>query len=454
MTDFNKFGKLPPQAVDVEEAILGALMLEINAIDVVSEILQPDSFYNDSHKEIYKAIVTLYKENSPIDMLSVTNKLRAVGQLEYIGGAYYISELTNKVTSAANIEHYSRIVADKFMLRKLIELTTTAQTEAYNSDVNVFNTLSALETGLTDIVSQFATGGAKRLSEISQRVFPEIVEASKVESNIIGLSSGLKLLDKILQGFQGGKVYIIAARPGMGKTSLALSIARYMSASVPVGFISLEMSEAELCYSLYGIETQIDTKDIKSGTLGVQGFEELYRANSNFDKLEFYIDDSAIVNVLQLRSKAKIMFKKQKIKILFVDYLQLMKGVAKGNREQEISEISRTIKHVAKELNIPVVALAQLSRGVEGRTEKRPLLGDLRESGSIEQDADVVMFPFRPEYYKILEIEIFNGNKISTKGYAEIEVLKNRGGGLGTASCEFIPHSNTFRNYQTNEIPF
>lgn len=449
-------GKLQPQAVEVEEAVLGALMLERDAITIVLEILESDSFYKDEHKEIYSAIRQLFQKSQPIDLLTVTNELRAAGKLEFAGGAFYISELTNRVSSAANIEYHARIVAQKYILRRLIEITTDIQRDAYDETSDVFDILDKAEKDLFGITEQNLRNATDPMGSLITRAIKQIEEIRDKPEGLSGIPSGFSDLDRITSGFQRSDLIIVAARPGMGKTSFVMSLARNAAVnfSKPVAVFSLEMSSIQLVLRLISSEAEIDATKLKNGDLVEYEWQQLHSKIAKLSDAPIYIDDTPALNVFELRAKCRRLKAQYGIEMVIIDYLQLMGGNKDGkqnfNREQEISTISRSLKGLAKELNIPVIALSQLSRQVEQRGGvKRPILSDLRESGSIEQDADQVFFIYRPEYYNLTEDE--EGNP--TAGIAEIIIAKNRHGSTQTVPLRFIGKYARFGNLNDFEMP-
>jgi replicative DNA helicase len=437
----NELGKIPPQAVDVEEAVLGALMLERDAITAVIDILDSQSFYKDEHKEIYAAIRRLFEKSQPIDILTVTNELRTETKLEFVGGAFYISELTNRVTSAANIEYHARIVAEKYILRKLIEISSGIQKDAFEDGVDVFNLLDTAERELFSITEQNLRSSYENMGQLLSKALEQIHEIQSNSGTYSGVPSGFTALDRVTSGFQKSDLIIIAARPGMGKTSFVMSVARNAAVDFkkPVAVFSLEMSSIQLVMRLISSEAEIDAHKLRTGKLQDHEWHQLNAKTSKLSSAPIYIDDTPALNVFELRAKCRRLKAQYGIEMVIIDYLQLMAGnkdsKAGQNREQEISTISRSLKGLAKELNIPVIALAQLSRQVEQRGgTKKPILSDLRESGSIEQDADQVYFIYRPEYYKLEETE--DGRP--SQGVAQIIIAKNRHGATDTVDLRFV----------------
>lgn len=435
-------GKLPPQALDLEEAVLGALMLEKEALLEVVSFLKPEQFYTEQHKEIYQSIIDLFGAAQPVDMRTVVDQLRKNGRLEIVGGAYYIAELTSRVSSAANIAYHARIIQEMAMKRALITLGSQIQQEAYEDVVDVFDILDKANLNLQDIYDGALGGRAEKpLKDITVTVIKNVQgRASGVHT---GVDSGYVALDKLLNGFNNTHLIIVAARPGMGKTAFMAGAASHIAQrGEPVGFITIEMSENEITERLIIGEAEIDPEKIKRGDLADFEWDRFIRAAGKVGSGKAYIDDSAFINIVEIRARAMRMKAKYGIKAIFIDYLQLIKGSGRtGNRDQEIGEITRTLKGIAKELEIPVIAGSQLGRGVETRGgDKRPNLSDLRESGNIEQDADVVMFLYRPEYYKITQDE----DGMSTHGLTEVIIAKHRNGSLDTVKMKFIGQFTKF----------
>ncbi|MCL2414013.1 MAG: replicative DNA helicase [Bacteroidales bacterium] len=446
---FIEQGKLPPQALDMEAAVLGALMLEQDAATNAIDIVKPDYFYKPENRTIFEAISMLFNESQPIDILTVTNKLRELGKLEEIGGAYYISQLTNRVASTANTETYARIVEQNYIKRELIRISADITRNAYDETVDVIDTLDSAEKDLLAIGEQSFKTNYSNMGDLVHRAIDEVKSARSHEDGISAnaVPSGFTALDRITNGFHRSTLIILAARPAMGKTAFALSMARDMAVrqNKPIAFFSLEMSDMELVTRLISSEAGLNAQKLKTGNLQDYEWTQLMTKTDGLSKAPIFIDDSAALNMFELRAKCRRLKQKHDIQMVFVDYLQLMQGSAdtRGNREQEISKISRQLKALAKELKIPVLAMSQLSRAVETRgNSKKPQLSDLRESGAIEQDADIVMFIHRPEYYGVNEDE--SGN--SMLGMADILVEKHRSGPTGTARLKFIKEFAKFAN--------
>lgn len=450
------FSKLPPQAIDLEEAVLGALMIEKDALTAVADILRPDSFYKESHVRIYSAIVTLFADSEPIDMLTVTAKLRSTGELELVGGASYIMELTSKVNSAANIEFHARIISQAYIKRELIKVSSEIQREAYEDTTDVFRLLDKTEQSLFAISESNIKKNYADMGALMRQALAELDQKKNNKDGLTGVPSGFSALDRLTSGWQKTELMILAARPGMGKTAFVVSSLRNAAVdfNIPVAIFSLEMSSVQLVNRLISAEAEIDSEKIRKGSLAPHEWEQLHHRIHRLTNAPIYIDDTPALSVLELRAKCRRLKAQHDIQMIVIDYLQLMTGdtggKSPGNREQEIAMISRSLKNLAKELDVPVIALSQLSRAVETRGgEKRPQLSDLRESGSIEQDADMVIFLYRPEYYGITEDEAGN----SVAGVGEVILAKNRAGSLDTIQLRFIGKYTKFADLDSGFTP-
>ncbi|MCB0408751.1 MAG: replicative DNA helicase [Flavobacteriales bacterium] len=446
-------GKLPPQAVDLEEAVLGALMLEKEAVNTAIDILQPKSFYKEAHQKIFACIHDLFGRSEPIDILTITQELKQRGELEIVGGAYYITQLTNRVASAANIEFHARVIAQKYIQRELIRISSNIITDAYDETTDVFTLLDKAESSLFSVAEGNIKKSYDSMSDLIRVAINQIETAKNQESGIIGVPSGFTALDRVTSGWQPSDLVIIAARPAMGKTSYVLSLARNaaVEGNMPVAIFSLEMSSVQLVTRLISAESEISSEKLRSGNLRNDEIQQIHTKITKLAEAPIFIDDTAGLSVFELRAKARRLKAQHDIKLLIIDYLQLMTagGGNGGNREQEISTISRSLKSIAKELNIPVLALSQLSRAVETRGgDKRPQLSDLRESGSIEQDADMVQFIHRPDYYGITEDE--EGNP--TKGLANIIIAKHRNGAVCDVHLKFVNELAKFQDMDSGHF--
>ncbi len=446
-------GKVPPQAVDLEEAVLGALMLEKDALTAIIDILQPDSFYKDAHNRIYAAIQRLFQRSEPIDLLTVKNELQKTSELEMVGGAYYLTQLTNRISSAANIEYHSRIISQKHIQRELIRISSETIRDAYDETTDVFTLLDTAEKNLFQVAEGNIRKNYDSMATLIKQAKEQIKKAGEKGEGVNGVPSGFTELDQLTSGWQPGDLLILAARPGMGKTAFVLSVARNTSVrfNIPTAIFSLEMTSLQMVTRLIVTETQLSADKLKKGQLQSHEWEQLNSKITKIAEAPLFIDDTPALSIFELRAKARRLKQQHNIGIIIIDYLQLMTagGEGGGNREQEISFISRSLKSIAKELAVPVIALSQLSRAVETRGgDKRPMLSDLRESGAIEQDADMVMFLYRPEYYKINEDE--NGN--SLLGIGEVIVAKHRNGALKNIPLRFIDTLAKFEDLDTNQF--
>ncbi len=454
----NEYGKLPPQAVELEEAVLGALMLEKEAYFEVGEILKPEAFYKESHAKIYKAIADLSGKQEPVDLLMVTEQLKKNGTLEEVGGRLYLAQLTSNVASAANIAYHALIISQKHIQRSLINLSTRIQTDAYDEAMDVSDLLNTAEEGIFKLTQTSSKSEVIQINPIIAEALDKIAEAGKKEGNVSGLHSGFHDLDNMLSGFQDSDLIVLAARPAMGKTAFTLSLARNMAVDYgySIAFFSLEMSNLQLVNRLISSETEIEGQKIKTGQLNPHEWAQLNTKIKRLQDAPIYVDDTPGISVTELRAKCRRLKQKHDIDMIMIDYLQLMTAPGSASRELEISTISRTLKGLAKELSVPIIALSQLNRGVEGRTGyegKRPLLSDLRESGAIEQDADIVCFIHRPEYYGFKETEgDDDGEKMSTNGLAELIISKHRSGGIGTIPLKFVKALARFQNFGDDRI--
>ncbi len=449
---FHDQTRIPPQALDIEEAVLGALMLEQNALTAVIDILKPEIFYKDAHQVIFSAIQRLFASLEPVDILTVTNELKKSGKLEIVGGPYYISQLTSRVASAANIEYHSRILHQKYIQRELIRISSEISREAYEDSSDVLELLDKAEGNLFTLGDRNFRRDYVRMEDLVGEAIREIEKAKDHESGIRGVPSGFSNLDYITAGWQKSDLIVIAARPGMGKTAFVLSMARNIAVDfhIPVAVFSLEMSALQLVTRLISSETLLPAEKLKKGTLEDHEWEQLNTKIKHLVEAPIFIDDSAGLTLFELRAKCRRLKAQHKIQLVIIDYIQLMSAgdpKSKGNREQEISTISRSLKSLAKELDVPVIALSQLNRSVETRAgSKRPILSDLRESGAIEQDADLVLFIYRPEYYKLDQFE--NGDP--TAGMADVIIAKHRNGALDDVRLRFISRYAKFTNLDTD----
>src|SRR5210317_318985 len=444
-------GKIPPQALELEEAVLGAMLIDKKGVDEVIDILQPDAFYKTSHQLIFEAIYQLFQDSQPIDLLTVSSELRKNGKLESVGGEFYLVQLSQRIASSAHIEFHARIILQKYIQRSLIKISNEIIENSYDETKDVFDLLDEAEAKLYEVTQ----GNIKKSAETAQSLVIQAKKKIEEISNKEGLSgipSGFTKLDRLTSGWQESDLIIVAARPGMGKTALTLSMARNIAVNqnIPVAFFSLEMSSVQLITRLISSETGLSSEKLRTGRLEKHEWEQLNVKVKTLEKAPLFIDDTPSLSIFDLRAKARRLSSQHGIKLIIVDYLQLMTAGASsktGNREQEISTISRNLKALAKELDIPVIALSQLSRAVETRGgSKRPLLSDLRESGAIEQDADIVSFIFRPEYYGMTEWD--DDDHTPCEGQGEFIVAKHRNGGLDNIRLKFTGHLAKFSDLE------
>ncbi|MBL7709727.1 MAG: replicative DNA helicase [Chitinophagaceae bacterium] len=454
------YGKVPPQAKDLEEAVLGAIMLEKNAFDTVVEILKPECFYVEAHQRIYKAIQGLANKSQPIDILTVTEELRTREELEMVGGPYYVTKLTNAVVSSAHIEAHSRIILQKFIQRELIRISGEIIGDAYEDSTDVFDLLDDAESKLFEITNNHLRKDYNSIDTVLVNTIKRIEDLRQRNEDVTGVPSGFTHLDRVTYGWQNTDLIILAARPAVGKTAFALNLARnaamHATKPTPVALFSLEMSAGQLVQRILSAESEIWLEKIARGKMEEHEMKQLYaRGIQRLAQAPLFIDDTPALNIFELRAKCRRLKNKHNIGMIIIDYLQLMSGTGEnrnGNREQEISNISRNLKGLAKELNVPIIALSQLSRAVEQRGAKEgsrvPQLSDLRESGAIEQDADMVMFLYRPEYYDVTTSA--EGENI--KGLTEVKIAKHRNGTLETVKLKALLHIQKFTNW--DEDPY
>lgn len=446
-------GHVPPQAVELEEAVLGALMLEKEAAIAVQEVLQSAAFYKEAHRTIYSAIVDLSQNLNPVDVYTVTEKLKQQKKLAEVGGASFLAQLTQKVGSAAHVEFHAKIIAQKYVQRELIRASTEIQKVSYDESKDVTELIDFAESEVFRVSEGHIKRDVQKSKDVLAKALQAIEEATKREGAFTGVQTGFTQLDRLTLGWQPSDLIIIAARPSMGKTAFVLSMARNMAIDFekPVAFFSLEMSSTQLMMRLIVSESGLSSSDIRSGQITSEQWKHLETAVRPLGMAPLYIDDTPALSINEFRQKARRLKKQHDIELIIIDYLQLMTGTAetKGNREQEVASISRSLKAVAKELNIPIIALSQLNRSVESRSgSKRPQLSDLRESGAIEQDADIVAFIHRPEYYGMTTDE----NGMPTAGMAEIIVAKHRNGETRTVNLRFRKEQARFMDYDDDEM--
>ena len=420
-----------PQSIEAEQSVIGSMIIDKSAIAQVAEKLTEDDFYRDGHKVIYKAIFEMFKNDMAVDLVTLLEYLKSTDQLEKAGGVTYITEVSSSVPTTTNLSSYITIVEEKSILRRLIKASTAIIEDSYNKQGEVEGVLDLAEKKIFDIAEKRSTSDFESLSDVLERGFLEIERLFNNKGQITGVPSGFTDLDAKTSGFQKGDMVLIAARPSMGKTTFALNIAENaaLREGKSVVIFSLEMPKEQLAYKLLCSEANVDMLKLRTGNLDDKDWENIARATGPLSKAKIYIDDTAGVTVMEMRSKCRRLKMEYGIDLILIDYLQLMSGSSSENRQQEVSEISRSIKALAKEMECPVIALSQLSRAPEQRADHRPMLSDLRESGSIEQDADLVMFLYRDEYYN---------KETEDKNMAECIVAKHRNGPVGTVKMAFL----------------
>jgi len=441
--------KIPPQNIEAEQSVIGGILLENEAISAVLENLVVDDFYRESHRSIFLAMIELFEKNEPIDLITLTNHLRGANQLERIGGSTYLSSLVDAIPTAANISYYARIVKEKSILRQLISTATEIVSKGYEDERDVADLLDMAEKNIFQISESKIRPSFFSIKNILKESFKTIEKLYESREIVTGVPTGFEEIDKLTSGFQPSDLVIVAGRPSMGKTAFCLNIAQYVAIEkqIPVAIFSLEMSKEQVVLRMLCSEARVDAHKVRSGYLGESDWPKLTRAAGTLSESPIYIDDTAAISVLEMRAKARRLMAECRLGIIIVDYLQLMRGrgiSSRGRggsdtREQEISDISRSLKALAKELNIPVVALSQLNRRVEERQNKRPQLAAVRESGAIEQDADLIAFIYRDEIYN-------RDENNPNKGVAEIIIGKQRNGPVGDVKLAFLEKYATFDN--------
>ncbi|HCX90344.1 MAG: replicative DNA helicase [Deltaproteobacteria bacterium CG12_big_fil_rev_8_21_14_0_65_43_10] len=434
--------KLPPQNIEAEQSILGGILLDNEVFHRVLEVLNEDDFYHAAHRKVFLSMIELYENNEPVDLITLTNALKNKNQLDEIRGVSYLTSLVDSIPTTANISYYAKIVKEKSILRRLINKTAEIASMSYDSTGDVDEVLDQAERAIFEISENKIKPSFYSIKEMIKHSFKTIERLYEKKELITGVPTGFEGIDRFTSGFQLSDLVIIAGRPSMGKTSFALNIAQYaaIEASVPVGIFSLEMSKEQLSLRMLCSEAKVDAQRLRTGFLSESDWPKLTRAVGSLSEAPIFVDDTPALSILEMRAKARRLKSEKGLGLIIVDYLQLMRGrVNVERREQEISEISRSLKALAKELNLPVVALSQLNRRVEERHDKRPQLADLRESGAIEQDADVIIFIYRDEIYNKSEDN-------ENKGTAEIIIGKQRNGPIGMTKLAFIDKFATFEN--------
>ncbi len=456
LTD-SSLGKIPPQALELEEAVLGAIMIDKDAANSVFEVLKPEYFYSEINRIVFEAISSLYKEMKPVDILTVRDEIVKVKKLAEIGGALYLTKLTGRVASAAHAEFHARIIAQKFIQRELIRISTEIERKAFDDEEDVDDLLDYSQNQIFGLSDGTIKRETRQIDDVIKEAIEKLKEAGEREDGLSGVPSGYTDIDRVTSGWQLSDLIIIAARPSMGKTAFVLSMARNIAVEhkQAVGIFSLEMSSVQLVNRLIVAETELDSTSLRTGKLSQHEWEILDKKIKTLENCPLFIDDTPAISIFELRSKARRLVAQHGVKLIIIDYLQLMSSPSdnKGTREQEVSTISRSLKALAKDLNVPIIALSQLNRSVETRSgSKRPQLSDLRESGAIEQDADIVMFIHRPEKVGI----DFDEDNISTKGLAQIIIAKHRNGAVTDVKLKFVDNTAKFSDWDnfgtTNDL--
>lgn len=444
-------GKLPPRDTELEEAVLGALMLEKDAYMNVCDYLTPDCFYDPRNAKIYDAISSLGLNQEPIDMLTVTEELRKKGTLNDVGGAVRLAKMTATVYSAANIEYHAKIIAQKYLARRLISFASAIETQAFDESNDVDDLLQTAEGQLFEISQTHLKREVTQIDPVINQALEQIQAAANSQSGISGLQTGYTELDRMISGWQNSDLVIIAARPAMGKTAFVLSMAKNMTVdyNIPVAIFTLEMANVQLVKRLISNVAELNSEQIKNGQLSPEEWERLNTRLRSVYSAPLYLDETPGLSITELRTKARRLVRERGVKLIIIDYLQLMNasGMKFGSREQEVSTISRSLKALAKELNIPIIALSQLNRSTETREDKRPQLSDLRESGAIEQDADIVCFIHRPEYYMHSSEDT---DREDIRGLAQLIIAKHRSGAVGDVKLRFVKNYARFQNWDDN----
>lgn len=437
--------KIPPQNLDAEQSVLGAMLIDKEAVLKVIEILKPEDFYRDANGHIFEAIINLFDKGEAVDLITLSEELRQTGLLDQIGGIAYVAGLANSVPTSANVEYYAKIVEEKSLLRQMISVSTKMARLGYDADEEISILLDRAEQMVFELTQRKSQTGFVPLKTILMDTFERIEFLFQNKGNVTGISSGFTALDKMTSGFQPSDLVIVAARPSMGKTAFCLNIAQYASLKKkhPVAVFSLEMSKEQLVTRMLCVEAMVDQQKLRTGELSDDDWQKLTRVAGPLAQAPLFIDDTPGISVMEMRAKCRRLKSEHGLSLIVIDYLQLMTGSKRTeNRQQEISEISRSLKALAREMQAPVIALSQLSRAVEQRQDKKPMMSDLRESGSLEQDADIIMFIYRDEYY--------NPDTTDRPGRADIIIAKQRNGPVGTVELGFLREFTKFVNLELN----
>jgi replicative DNA helicase len=441
-----KSGKVQPQAIPVEEVVLGALLIDKDALAIVMDYLRPESFYLPAHQLIYESMLELFEKTLPVDIHTVYEQLKKSGDIDKLESPHYLVELTNKVASSANVEYHARIIVQKHIQRELIRVSTEIINKSFDETKDVFDLLDEAEVGLFDITQKNLNRSYQPLKDLVVEARKQMEKVAEDTEGPLGVASGFTALDRVTSGWQNSDLVIVAARPGMGKTSFTLALAKNaaMDYNHPVAIFSLEMSDIQLTNRLLSMDSGISSRKIKEANkLKDSDWDKLNHSIQRLSEADIFIDDTPQINIFELRAKCRRLKMQQDVQLIIIDYLQLMSGGSdnkSGNREQEISRISRALKAMAKELDVPVIALSQLSRQVENRPDKRPILSDLRESGAIEQDADMVVFIYRADYYGQAEP--------GEEEKSEIDIAKHRNGATATVPLRFVKEYTRFEDWE------
>ncbi len=442
--DMGSLGRIPPQSIEAEQSVLGSMLIDKEVVPVVMEVLKPEDFYRPDHREIYNVIIELFDKAQPIDLITVSERLKLHGKLELVGGLEYLSNIATEVPTTANVKHYSKIVEEKALLRKLIKASSDIVDLGFNASEEVSYILDKAEQSVFDILQKRSSQGFVPIKDVLVDTFNNLEEMYNNKGNITGIPTGFSDLDFKTSGLHNSDLILIAARPAMGKTAFALNLAQNAAvhSHVPVAVFSLEMSKDQLVNRILCSEAMVDSNKMKTGKLEDNDWQKVAKALAPLSEAPIYIDDTPGVSITEIRAKCRRLKLEQNLGLVVIDYLQLMQGSGKKggeNRQQEISEISRSLKILAKEINVPVICLSQLSRAPEARTDHRPILSDLRESGAIEQDADIVMFLYRDDYYN---------PETEKKNIAELIIAKHRNGSTGTVELVWLGQYTKFANLE------
>lgn len=442
--DMGSLGRIPPQSIEAEQSVLGSMLIDKEVVPVVMEILKPEDFYRPDHREIYNVIIELFDKAQPIDLITVSERLKLHGKLELVGGLEYLSNIATEVPTTANVKHYSKIVEEKALLRKLIKASSDIVDLGFNASEEVSYILDKAEQSVFDILQKRSSQGFVPIKDVLVDTFNNLEEMYNNKGNITGIPTGFTDLDFKTSGLHNSDLILIAARPAMGKTAFALNLAQNAAvhSHVPVAVFSLEMSKDQLVNRILCSEAMVDSNRMKTGKLEDNDWQKVAKALAPLSEAPIYIDDTPGVSITEIRAKCRRLKLEHNLGLVVIDYLQLMQGSGKKggeNRQQEISEISRSLKILAKEINVPVICLSQLSRAPEARTDHRPILSDLRESGAIEQDADIVMFLYRDDYYN---------PETEKKNIAELIIAKHRNGSTGTVELVWLGQYTKFANLE------